>query len=859
MHKNEPSHHRAHITKPTMILRKRLSVSLCLLICTYMLGGCTLEDPSYAEYVDNNGEYLTCKNISAIMFEDATITKDNPIYQGRDYTPAFKFHMCPNAAPNCIADIAQTNRCTKKCAHLCYGECVADYRDIHIASCEHPDGKTITCADEYADCDGNLTNGCEYHLTPNHVFDCQWNASSGTAELLCQEGWADCDNNPVSGCEYDLETNHALSCLNMRVTCLDDTVYSDCDGNYKTGCEYDMTGKNITSCQNHQFVCKAGFGNCDREDSNACETDLLSDNDHCGECTTDTENHKCPDGQVCNGQGQCADTCAEGSISCGGTCINIAESHISACEDTLDADNNISTTLHCIANYADCDDDPKNGCEFDLSKNNARSCEHNTFTCLDGFEDCNGDANDGCEFQLRLKNADACTREEKEGTVRVTLQCTQDYANCDGNYQNGCAYQLSIHNATQCHVDNVNGEISVSLTCMPGWVDCNNDYRDGCEYNLYLKHVSSCIYNSEYCSQNDCAAKPHIEKRGLITCTPPYADANHDYGDGCEVDGSSNPYYCGAKGAADNDDPESENYKGEPCDLEKDHHCRNSICGFDCNEQNGYKLCTDPKTGTEHCLNLELLHLKDCNRCTETYCDTNGNFLNGCEIDMTIMHDAFGAHIFKLTQAAVDFLNLNPALLGGLLAMAKEDDIPLSITVDGCCICPGGFEPDPFTVCKQCPPGHYSRASTECTPCPAGTYINKSQKNCLSCPVGTYSNEAATKCTNCPAGTYAPTPNTPTCMPCPANTRSNVKASSCELCEAGTFSEAGSASCSPCSDGTVSVMGGGCHPCKAGYYPNDNHTACLICGENKTSVEGSAACTECPTGKTNNDDHTECI
>ena len=856
MHKNEPSHHRAHITKPTMILRKRLSVSLCLLICTYMLAGCTLEDPSYAEYVDNNGEYLTCKNISAIMFEDATITRDNPIYQGRDYTPAFKFHMCPNAAPNCIADIAQTNRCTKKCAHLCYGECVADYRDIHIASCEHPDKKTITCADEYADCDGNLTNGCEYHLTPNHVFDCQWNASSKTAELLCQEGWADCDNNPVNGCEYELETHHALSCQNQQVTCLNDAVYSDCDGNYKNGCEYDMTGKNITSCQNHQFICKTGFGNCDGEDSNACETDLLSDNTHCGGCTTSTENHTCPSGQVCNGQGQCADTCAEGSISCGGACINIAESHISTCEDTLDAHNNIiSTTLRCIANYANCDDDPQNGCEFELSKNNARSCEHHTFTCLDGFEDCNGDANDGCEFPLRSNYAEACTREEKEGIVTVTLECTQDYANCDGNYQNGCKYQLSTHNAIQCQhvVDDVSGEISVSLTCMPGWEDCDKDYTNGCEYNLYMNHALSCRYNNAYCATNDCDEEPHIKKRGLITCIPPYADVDHDYRTGCEVDGTSNADHCGAKGAADNNDPESENYKGKPCDGGQ--VCQNSTCGTTCDEQNGYKLCTDPKTGIEQCLNLELLHLKDCNNCIDTYCDINGSFLNGCEVDMILLRDTFAANVIKLTA-------MTAAMASNLLRDLEldEDDIMVPIKTDACFLCPGGWEPDPYTVCHKCPPGHYSKTTVLCKPCPAGMYANSTHRNCLSCNEGTYSAEASDKCTPCPAGTYAPTKNTSICTPCPANTYSDDPkgAKSCDLCSAGMFSNPGSSSCSPCPAGSVSVTGGGCYPCKAGFYPNDNHTECRICPENHFSVAGSAACTPCPDGQTNNDAHTAC-
>ena len=880
MHKNEPSCHRAHSTDSTLIIAKRFHprhfIALCLLTCAYMLTGCTLEDPSYGEYVDNNGEYLTCKNISAIMFNDATITQDNPIYQGKDYSPAFKFHMCPNAAPNCIADTAQTNMCATGCSNLCYGECVAEYRDINIASCEHPDGKTITCIEGFADCDGNITNGCEYNLTANNVSDCQWDAPTASAKWFCKDGWADCDNNPVNGCEYDLETNHALSCQNQQVTCLDDAVYSDCDGNYKNGCEYEMAGKNITSCQHRQVLCQTGFGDCDGSYNNGCETDLLSSLIHCGGCTTYTvdsdgtktplENHTCPSGTVCDGQGFCADTCMEGSISCGGACINIASSHIDVqaggCENTLDEDNNIiSTMVRCVANYANCDDDPQNGCEFGLLTNNATACENQNVICQNDFANCDGNYENGCEYNLLASHARACTRTENEdGTISVTLTCDEDYVDCDGNYENGCEYQLSFHNAEACQriVDEGTGETSVRLTCKSGLTDCDGDYTNGCEYILDMNHVSSCIYNSEYCSQNDCDNKelPHIKKRGLITCTPPYADVDKDYTTGCEVDGTYNANHCGARGAADNDDPNSENYKGMAC--EGGQVCQAGVCGFTCDEQNGYNLCpyTDPETGivSGQCLNFDILHLKSCERCADTYCDMNGSILNGCEIDMQMMHNVLGGEVLKiLDEPTLKIIQMFVRMQG-----IDETTLPAPLIVDGCFICPGGYIPNTDrTLCTLCPAGHYSQPGSLCFACPPGTYLYNN--SCYPCEAGTYSGEAATACTSCPAGTYAPTLNSYTCTPCPANTWSNTKASSCQLCAAGTFSNPGSTNCSACPDGSVSTSGGACYPCKAGYYANADHTACLICPADTISTVDGEPCSACPEGQTNNNDHTECI
>jgi hypothetical protein len=71
--------------------------------------------------------------------------------------------------------------------------------------------------------------------------------------------------------------------------------------------------------------CPSGFGECDGMPSTVCETNLQTDNAHCGNCST-----ACP---------------PFGLMSFGSTC----------------------TAGHCVLNcelpFADCDGDPNNGCE----------------------------------------------------------------------------------------------------------------------------------------------------------------------------------------------------------------------------------------------------------------------------------------------------------------------------------------------------------------------------------------------------------------------------------------------------------------------------------------------------------------
>ncbi len=67
------------------------------------------------------------------------------------------------------------------------------------------------------------------------------------------------------------------------------------------------------------IVCRPGFGNCDGDASNGCETSLGDNPRHCGFCGM-----RCNDGAPCEG-GMCLPPppCPAGTRSCGGRCVSV--------------------------------------------------------------------------------------------------------------------------------------------------------------------------------------------------------------------------------------------------------------------------------------------------------------------------------------------------------------------------------------------------------------------------------------------------------------------------------------------------------------------------------------------------------
>ena len=115
------------------------------------------------------------------------------------------------ASDGCETDLLTTDACLS-----CGATCNLPNVDTHACT---PAGCTIiTCAANWGDCDGLVTNGCEQSLTTaSHCGGCGVtcglsNATStcatGTCAIqTCNPNWGDCDSNPISGCETPLVTN----------------------------------------------------------------------------------------------------------------------------------------------------------------------------------------------------------------------------------------------------------------------------------------------------------------------------------------------------------------------------------------------------------------------------------------------------------------------------------------------------------------------------------------------------------------------------------------------------------------------------------------------------------------------------
>ncbi len=112
--------------------------------------------------------------------------------------------------------------------------------------------------------------------------------------------------------------------------------------------------------------CFTGFGDCNRNAADGCETSLDSAVANCGAC-----GYLCADGQRCTG-GRCSNICSGTSTYCGGSCVDLASNtrNCGRCGNVCpagasDTASCVSGTcvLTCDAAHGNCDGNPANGCE----------------------------------------------------------------------------------------------------------------------------------------------------------------------------------------------------------------------------------------------------------------------------------------------------------------------------------------------------------------------------------------------------------------------------------------------------------------------------------------------------------------
>jgi hypothetical protein len=250
-------------------------------------------------------------------------------------------HQCvtPNATPTCAGglclvqscnagfqdcDMAPTNGCEiniKNDPNNCGGCGVHCMIANGTASCVNGMCAVGTCATGFADCDGQVSNGCETPVggdvnncgTCGHVCS----ITNGTAKCTggtcavaaCNPGFTDCNNQPGDGCETSTSTD-PNNCGGCNHQCF--------VANGTAGC----AAGNCTVA-----ACNMGYGDCNNLAGDGCEIHTAVDATNCGTCGNNCAT-TCAGSVLATtcGGGACSIVaCAAGHFNLDGTCSNGCE------------------------------------------------------------------------------------------------------------------------------------------------------------------------------------------------------------------------------------------------------------------------------------------------------------------------------------------------------------------------------------------------------------------------------------------------------------------------------------------------------------------------------------------------------
>jgi hypothetical protein len=321
-------------------------------------------------------------------------------------------HGCPSGLTCCSSICVDTKNDLNNC-NTCGNICTGGPNTVVGCSAS---ACTVACKPGYGDCDGNTANGCETNL--NAPATC---GPTCGAKINCATAVQNATNIGCSGgtCTFSCSPG-----------------FGNCDGNPSNGCETNMdtstscgltcgsqvnctaTVKNAINigCAAGQctFTCSAPYGDCDGNKSNGCESNTSTDSMNCGLC-----------GRPCNVANVASLTCA------GGLCTSTCNTGWSNCAEPAapNADDGCETNTSS---------DPMNcgGCGkvCNLPNTSTYQCMSSTCgtqTCSAGYVDCNGAFGaDGCECQTGAPNSGLCC-----GTG-----CQTKHLNGDGTHNTGQNY-----------------------------------------------------------------------------------------------------------------------------------------------------------------------------------------------------------------------------------------------------------------------------------------------------------------------------------------------------------------------------------------------------------------------------------
>lgn len=526
-----------------------------------------------------------------------------------------------------------------------------------------------SCEEPYDDCDNYANNGCEINLSSD-VENCgacgmACLAINGTpscegseCRIDCESGFGDCNLDPRDGCEKAV-TADVRNCSECGHVC------PERDG-YTAFCNGGVCG---------ETMCPAGLGNCNGDEGDQCEQDILTSVENCGAC-----------GNLCivaNGSASCVDgECVVDDCSTGfGNCN--AGDEDGGYSDGCETNTHVSTS-NC------------GGCGVECSIPNATAhCDEGRCEvgmCAGGYADCNGDGT-SCETNIDTDkdHCGGCTSTpcdslypnatgRCENRECAFSQCNGNFANCDDSLNNGCETDLR---SSEAHCNACNSECSTAGTnanqcengvCRPAcdgdFLDCDDDGKNGCEINRTSdeEHCGTCTTRCQTPAGTN--ANLCLDSACVPECASTHQNCDDNPANGCESAKNTDEQNCGACGVGCG----TTNATGTTCS--------GGVCDPDCSP--GWGACTNPSAGCTDSLNTP----QRCGNCdtacgsSSPYC-VSGNCGTLLVNSGTTSDSETGSLSFNHTLATGD--NQNRLVLLALVALNSNASsaVPSSVSYAG--------------------------------------------------------------------------------------------------------------------------------------------------------------------------------